>query len=324
MIINLHPQLLSPSEEPFALYFYKAYRHKQVWTETELRRFADEFWLIAEKSLALFFTSKERLLQTLLPHRDNLPYDVLLKLIYLNFVEPKPKDTVRLIVDKQIKYFFYLKRLLQVYPAAKFIVLTRDPRVNAQRKRLRQLNSGSSAIYLSALWRNTYRNVRYLRQRQKAVLIVKYEELVSQPEATVRNICAFLDVPFLPQMLKTDGVYESFLKHQQDKLEASHIEHLKDFHSGLFTSINTEKVALKADETDDTVNNKIIRITGPVLREMGYSLDSTKAVRLSLADRFQILKAYLYRPALICVYLHIPLSVKLLIKRIRKRNPNVP
>lgn len=316
--------MLSPSEEPFALFFYNAYKNKTVWTDAELQRFIDEFWLIAEKSLELFFTSKEKLFNALQPHQSALPYSLLVKLIYLQFVEPKPKEEVKLIVDKQIKYFFYLPQLLTVFPDSKFIVLTRDPRVNAQRKKLRNLNSGSDAIYLSALWRNTYSNVLYLKQQHKALKIVRYEDLVSNPETTIRSVCDFLGIAFLPEMLKTEGVYESFLSHQEKKLERQHVDHLKDFHSGLFTSINTDKVALRDNEIDETVNNKIIALTGPLLKELGYELNGSGEGKLSLNDRFQVLKAYLYRPLLIRFYLHIPLSIKLMIKKIRKKKAFVP
>ena len=316
--------MLSPSEEPFALFFYEAYKNKTSWSDAELHRFVDEFWLIAEKSLELFFTSKEKLFGALQPHKAHLPYSLLVKLIYLQFIEPKPKEEVRLIVDKQIKYFFYLPQLLRVFPDSRFIVLTRDPRVNAQRKKLRKLNSGSNAIYLSALWRNTYQNVLYLKQQRKAVKVIRYEDLVSNPEATIRSVCDFLGIPFIPEMLKTEGVYESFLSYQENKLEKQHVDHLKDFHSGLFTGINTDKVALQDHEIDETVNSKIIALTGPLLKELGYELDSKGKGKLSLNDRFQVVKAYLYRPWLIRFYLHIPLSIKLLIKKIRKKKSFAP
>lgn len=316
--------MLSPSEEPFALFFYEAYKNKTTWSDAELHRFIDEFWLIAEKSLELFFTSKEKLFNALQPHKAHLPYSLLVKLIYLQFIEPKPKEEVKLVVDKQIKYFFYLPQLLKVFPDSRFIVLTRDPRVNAQRKKLRNLNSGSNAIYLSALWKNTYNHVHYLKRHGKAVMVVRYEDLVSDPQATIRATCDFLGISFVPEMLKTEGVYESFLSYQENKLEKQHVDHLKDFHSGLFTSINTDKVALRDNEIDETVNNKIIALTGPLLKELGYELNGSGEGKLSINDRFQILKAYLYRPLLIRFYLHIPLSIKLLIKKIRKKKAFVP
>jgi hypothetical protein len=318
LIMNLHPQVISPSEEPFALYFHKAYKNKTQWTEPEIHKFIDEFWLMAEKSLELFFTSKENLYNALVPHKNNLPYSLLVRLIYLQFIEPKPKEEVKLIVDKQIKYFFYLEQLVKLFPEAKFIVLVRDPRVNAQRKKLRNLNSGSSAIYLSAIWKNTYQNIYYLEKQARQVKVVKYEDLAFDPESTVKDICGFLGIAYLPQMIATQGMYKTFLEIQKDKIDVAHLDHLKDFHSGLFTEINTGKVSLKDDEMDERINGKIVRMTLPLLKKFGYETYSATAGTLNLNDRFQILKAYLYRPWLIRLYLHIPLAVKLMIKRLRK------
>ena len=317
LILNLHPKILSPSEEPFALYFYKSYKNKTVWTDKELHQFIDVFWLMAEKNLALFFTSKEKLFIALEPYKTDLPYNILIKIIYLQFYEPKPKQEISIIVDKQIKYFFYLKQLLPIFPNSKFIVLVRDPKVNAQRKKLRNLNSGSSPIYLSALWKNTYNNIYYLKKYSKQITVVKYEDFVSNPTSIVESLCGFLNVPFTQQMLKTDGVYESFLEIQKNKINEAHLSHLKDFHSGLFTKINTEKIGLNENEIDETINNKIIKITKPLLKEFGYKI-SSKTNQLNINDYFQIMKARLYRPLLIQFYLHIPLSIKLIIKRLKK------
>lgn len=318
LILNLHPQILSPSEEPFALYFYKSYKNKTLWTNKELLQFIDEFWLMAEKNLDLFFTSKEKLFAALEPYKADLPYNILIKIIYLQFYEPKPKQEINIIVDKQIKYFFYLKQLLQIFPNSKFIILVRDPRVNAQRKKLRNLNSGSSPIYLSALWNNTYNNIYYLKKHSNQIKVLKYEDFVSHPSSSIERLCSFIGVHFNENMLMTDGVYESFLEIQKSKIHEAHLSHLKDFHSGLFSKINTEKLELKENEIDEIVNNKIIKITQPLLKEFGYEISSTTNSKININDYFQIIKARLYRPLLIQFYLHIPLCVKLIIKRIKK------
>ncbi|MBK6986695.1 MAG: sulfotransferase [Bacteroidetes bacterium] len=83
----------------------------------------------------LFFTSKINLFNELKKHKNNLNYKLLCTIIYLQFFEPKAKDNITVILDKQIKYFFYLKKLLELYPESKFVILVRDPRVNAIRKK---------------------------------------------------------------------------------------------------------------------------------------------------------------------------------------------
>jgi hypothetical protein len=320
LMMNLHSNVVCPSEEPFALFFYKHYKNKIQWTEKELLQFVDEFWLIAEKNLDLFFTSKEHLFKELVRHKNNLDYKLLCTIIYLQFFEPKPKDNVTIILDKQIKYFFYLKDLLELYPESKFVVLVRDPRVNAIRKKSRNLNAGQSPLYLAALWNNTYKNIDYLKSKSKDVLIVKYEDLVSDPEPILKNISNFLGITYNDVMLKTDGVYETFLNTQKDKVNASHLTYLKDFQSSLFQKVNKEKISLKENEMDVDLNDKIVKLTKPLLEQFNYQTTqlSQKKVTFNLNDYWQITKAYLYRPLLIQFYLRIPLTIKLIIKKMRR------
>jgi len=320
LMMNLHSNIVSPSEEPFALFFYNYYKHKTQWTEKELLQFVDEFWLIAEKNLDLFFTPKQKLFDALVKHKSQLHYKLLCTIIYLQFFEPKPKKDVTIILDKQIKYFFYLKTLIKLYPESKFVILVRDPRVNAIRKKNRNMNAGNNPLYLAALWNNTYKNIAYLKAQNKAVHIVKYEELVSDSESILKGICEFLKINYTDALLKTEGVYESFLNIQKEKVSSEHLTYLKDFQSSLFQKVNKEKIHLQENEMDTVVNDKIVKLTKPLLQEFKYETKqlSQSAVSFSLNDRWQIVKAHLYRPLLIQFYLWIPLSIKLIIKKIRK------
>ncbi|MBA4241010.1 MAG: hypothetical protein C0448_09805 [Sphingobacteriaceae bacterium] len=319
-MMNLHSNVICPSEEPFAIFFYQKYANKTKWSNTEILNFIDEFWLIAEKNLDLFFTSKQNLYNQLITHKDDLNYQLLCTIIYLQFFEPKPKQEISVILDKQIKYFFYLKTLIKLYPESKFIILVRDPRVNAIRKKSRKLNAGQSPLYLSALWNNTYKNIDYLTSKNKEVLIVKYEDLVSSPEIILQSICQFLNIQYNNKMLETEGVYASFLNIQKDKIDPKHINYLKDFQSSLFQKVNKEKIHLQENELDTVLNDKIVKLTKPLLIKFGYdtALQSKSAVYFNLSDYWQIIKSYLYRPLLIRFYLAIPLSIKLIIKKLRK------
>jgi hypothetical protein len=238
----------------------------------------------------------------------------------LNFLEPKDKSGISVIIDKQIKYFFYLKKLIKIYPDAKYIVLVRDPRVNAITKKNRKLNSGQNPLYLSALWNYTYSNIYFLEAKNKAVLTVRYEDLVSSPESTLKNVCQFLNIPYVESMIHTEGVYEAFLNMREDKTDPGHISYLKNFQSSLFNKVTKEKVHLEKGEINDEINDKIIRLTKRLLHKFNY--DSTlkskgTPVTLNLKDNVQILKAYLYRPVLLYFYLRLPLKFKLAIKKIK-------
>ncbi len=94
--------------------------------------------------------------------------------------------------------------LKATYPAAKFIHLLRDPR--AVTLSLMRSNLHRSNAYFGA--RRWLMDVGAGRNLKAAypddVLEVRYEDLVSEPEATLRTICDFLSLPFDATMLDYD------------------------------------------------------------------------------------------------------------------------
>jgi hypothetical protein len=55
LMLNLHPEIISPSEEPFALYLYPNYHKIVTWTDEDIAYYVEDFFLLAEKNMALYF-----------------------------------------------------------------------------------------------------------------------------------------------------------------------------------------------------------------------------------------------------------------------------
>ena len=104
--------------------------------------------------------------------------------------------------DKSPTYFRIVPELIALYPGARFIHLIRDGRDVAiscidtgwpryyERKRF---------LWLQAMkWREVHRRSAY----SDRILEIRYEDLVREPEATVRTICTFLGESFEDGMLE--------------------------------------------------------------------------------------------------------------------------
>lgn len=121
---------------------------------------------------------------------------------------------------------FYARTLLERYPGAHVVHLVRDPRaVMASQKnrwRRRSLAARDSVPRYESLrvWVNyhPFTVVRLWSQATRAALalhehprctVLRYEDLVSQPEATVRWLCGRLDLDFDPRMLDVGQVNSS-------------------------------------------------------------------------------------------------------------------
>jgi hypothetical protein len=97
-----------------------------------------------------------------------------------------------------VRFGDYLK---DYYPQARFIHIIRDPRAVANSLINSDLHR-SNAYYAAIRWRRDVQAGLDLHTKYPDdVLEVFYEDLVRQPEKTLRLICAFLNVEFSPAML---------------------------------------------------------------------------------------------------------------------------
>lgn len=320
LMLNLHPNILSPSEEPFALYFWKKYRNKEDWTEADIEKYVDRFFLMAEKNTDLYFSKKEAFLKSLLEHRSILNYQRLVKLTYIHFIDTKDKSELSVIVDKQIKYFFYLKQLKKVFPDARYVVLSRDVRDNIVSKQNRSLNWNQHPLFLAGLWRDSYKNVRYLNADQYCS--VQYEEFVCDTVNTVTKICNFIGVDFVESMTETEGVYIKFLNQKSGDVDPDFIARLKNFHSGLSSKMSVSKIGQYKQSLNSDVLMKVEQICGFWLNEFGYN-SSVQKKNLGFSGVYYVGLAKIYRKYLLALYLKIPFNVKLFFKRVKSSSKNV-
>jgi hypothetical protein len=127
--------------------------------------------------------------------------------------------------DKTPMYMRHLGLLEQLFPDAQYVHLVRDGRDAALS--FLQLPEGTftrtwahpeTPAQFACLWRKEVRDARALGERVGAAryLEVRYEELVAGPEAALRSICAFAELPFEAAMLDyTTEVDVSAKPHQQ-------------------------------------------------------------------------------------------------------------
>ncbi len=96
----------------------------------------------------------------------------------------------------------HVDRVRAARPAARFLWLVRDPRDVAASSR-RSVFSPFHPYLTAQLWREQQELGLGLEGRlpRGCLLRVHYEDLLAEPEATVRRICHFLDEDYLPELL---------------------------------------------------------------------------------------------------------------------------
>ena len=115
-------------------------------------------------------------------------------------------------VEKTTSTEIYATEIIKWFPRAKFIQLVRDPRDNwaalkaAWEGRYRKFNDSSLTLLQSLLERGKLgMELAILNQKiigRKQYLIVRFEDLVSQPKKYLTEICKFLNIKYQADLLK--------------------------------------------------------------------------------------------------------------------------
>lgn len=177
---------------------------------------------------------------------------------------------------------FYARELLQLYPAARIVHMVRDPRavMASQKMRWRRRHLAANGQALPRLqslraWANyhPYTVARLWSQATRAALalaaeprvtLVRFEDLVQQPEATVRGLCDRLGLEYEAAMLDVGQVNSS---HQSSAGGAR-----RGLHA---TAIDKWREVLTPTEVAITE-----RGCGALMRRFGYAPGSAAATSL--------------------------------------------
>lgn len=316
-MLNMNPSLIVASEEPFALYFSDKYGNIRDWNERRINAYVDDFFSLFEKNAALYFEHKERFIQCLMAHAPILNYDRLIKLTYLNFYDGdiKNKDSVRVIIDKQMKYVFHKEEILRLFPNASFLILTRDVLKNIEAKARRGIDFFSHPYYLSNVWKLTYEEALRFPSTQ----ILSFESFISDPQAALKTLNTFWGVSYEQAQMDYQAGFSALLAHRSHLLSPEFIKKISDFHRGI---LDTEP---QAKQTAANVTPKqqgiILKQTQDTRNMLGYAnppLETTRNPWDSLSWNFYRLLALLFRPYLWRMYRRFPTKLKRIL-RLRKK-----
>lgn len=107
-------------------------------------------------------------------------------------------------IDKSIRYYSIAPELIRTFPSAKFIVLHRNP-ISQFASHVKAWIKDGGWMRYRVRYQNMVRSHFFLRDAINIfgdrVARVRYEDLVSSPEATIRRLCEFIGVFYEEQMI---------------------------------------------------------------------------------------------------------------------------
>jgi hypothetical protein len=119
--------------------------------------------------------------------------------------------------DKSPTYTAHLPAVQELLPEARFVHLVRDGRDVALSLRQVWFAPARDAAGLARYWRGCIEEARAGARHCRHYLELRYEDLVSDPEATLRRLCAFVELPWSPHMLGYAGRAAARLAEVQDQ-----------------------------------------------------------------------------------------------------------
>lgn len=267
LILTCHSHVVIPPECGFLLWLRSKYGDF-TYSAQSLRLFVDE--LAMTKKFETWNISIEDL-YTLLSNLKPTSYAELCASVYLIYSEAQGKKA-NIWGDKNNYYINHLDELVAIYPTAKFLHVVRDGRdvacsykdvvaSNFSEKYAPKLCSNIEEI--ASEWSS---NVRIADAFLTTVdssncRVIKYEDLVSDPESNVSWICEWLGVDYESQML---NFYSS---NKKNGLEP---EETLAWKKRTMTPISSDTVGRYMQQMSKAEGDAFLTIAGKVLSIHGY------------------------------------------------------
>ncbi len=178
--------------------------------------------------------------------------------------------------DKTPQYIYIMNKIAPVLPESSFIHVIRDGRDVS----LSGANAwfGPNSIYDQA--KNWVATIKWARQQAKYLekyMEIRYEDLVSDTENTLRNICDFINLSFEPQLMEYHRNALQKLENIQDrKLPNGRIiasrEMRISIHMNLQKPPDKNLIGQWKRKMNTEQLKQITNIAGEMLTELGYEV----------------------------------------------------
>ncbi|MCP5096452.1 MAG: sulfotransferase [Chloroflexi bacterium] len=195
-----------------------------------------------------------------LSEADGAGFSDLLNWVTSQYAQHEKKSSATTWVDHTPENISYASSLLQIFPNAKFIHIVRDGRAVATS--IRPLDWGPNTIIKASRWWMRMVSFGLAAESELTndrIIRVRYEDLVLNPEGTLRQLCDFLGFEYEPTMPEATGFRPPQYTTQQHKLVGK---------SAKTTSVSRWKETLTPREIEIFENQ-----TRNFLTHLGYDME---------------------------------------------------
>jgi hypothetical protein len=265
-VLGSHPEALAPPEPWFLLPLVALRDHR----------------LIAMAPFG-YQTAEQALHQILPPRLFNKAIKAFAETVYNSLLEI---HGAKLFIDKTPPYYQILPTLDEFFPQAKKIWLRRNPldiiasskqTYNHQVHDLMGIPSHPSTFHVTVSF---VKMIQYFLHTSEDYISVSYEDFVSNQSAVTEQICDFIGINFLPEMIE---IYDKPIMRQyaNSKVGDKNLIHTRTIHSG---SIGRWKAILTPREVELVLKT----LGSEIFVTLGYGEQLEEAVRYAGATSSQL------------------------------------
>ncbi|MEZ5084185.1 MAG: sulfotransferase [Bacteroidales bacterium] len=260
-LLDAHPNVIIPHESPVILNLFNRYIKKVNWSEKDIRNFYND--LKSQHIFSHWNINENELFSSLLECKGEFTYQGLIKVLYSRFTSVYKKKNTQIIGDKNPVYSYNFNRLFPIFPNARIIHITRDYRDQIVSMKKMDFEMPDPAL-MAYRWKISVKEISaYTRKYPNQFYSLKYEDLVSDPEMKMTEVCNFLGIEYKKEILDFHTI--------ENVSEFLPVEAMNKFHSSLLNPISVKKV----NSWKTNLSNKEIKIADFVVGEYaersGYS-----------------------------------------------------
>jgi hypothetical protein len=182
--------------------------------------------------------------------------------------------------DKTPIYVRSMRDIAGVLPEARFIHVIRDGRDVALSRWKRAVKGRAPAEKVARTWRRRITKARNQARRLPHYIEVRYEDLVTDTESTLRRVCALIELDFDPVMLRYYEDASQRLAEMARDLpdEGGGVRHSgserMEAHALTSRPPTSERIAVWREEMSAEDRAAFADVAGDLLAELGYEVEA--------------------------------------------------
>lgn len=274
-ILNKHIDIHCQPEANFLLFFLNHFKHQTGYTTKDVNIIFEQIqtYALSHPIVGWDFDldqAKKNILQ-ICDTDKNLSYSNLCKHIYSQFkTKGIDKSQATIYIDKNPGYTILVDKIHDFLPDSKFIWLLRDYRANVLSRKQSAYLKSPAVAFNAIRWRYfNYIALKFQKKHPNNILIVRYENLVSNENDVTKEIYNFLNVDET-RIQNTNNI--TFSPNQNIPAIKNHEKYLTKKYNDLNQPVNTNRVNSWKTELNSDEIVLCETICGNFAKQFGYQI----------------------------------------------------